>query len=87
MGEATKAPRGFARMDEEKRQQIATMGGKAAQAQGRAHRFTSAEARAAGKKGGTVVSRDAKHMAAIGRAGGLARARRMRAEATPRDEV
>ncbi|OHA59382.1 MAG: general stress protein [Candidatus Vogelbacteria bacterium RIFOXYD1_FULL_46_19] len=44
--------RGFASMDEEKRRQIASKGGKAAHASGRAHEFTSEEARAAGRKGG-----------------------------------
>ena len=39
-------------MDEEKRRQIASKGGKAAHASGRAHEFTSEEARAAGRKGG-----------------------------------
>jgi hypothetical protein len=65
--------RGFASMDLSKQREIASKGGKAAHAQGRAHEFTADEARAAGRKGGEVVSRDREHMAAIGRAGGRAR--------------
>jgi general stress protein YciG len=68
--------RGFAGMDVEKRREIARRGGKAAHAQGRAHRFTTEEARAAGKKGGDSVSRDREHMAAIGRLGGIKNRRR-----------
>jgi uncharacterized protein len=64
--------RGFASMDLSKQREIARKGGKAAHAQGRAHEFTADEARAAGRKGGEVVSRDREHMAAIGRAGGRA---------------
>ncbi|MBV9948127.1 MAG: stress-induced protein [Myxococcales bacterium] len=62
-------------MDAEKQREIASKGGKAAHAQGRAHEFTADEARTAGRKGGEVVSRDRAHMAAIGRAGGQARGR------------
>jgi len=58
-----------------KQKEIASKGGKAAHAQGRAHEFTPDEARSAGRKGGEVVSRDRSHMAAIGRAGGQARGR------------
>lgn len=47
-----KARRGFAAMSPEKQREIASLGGKAAQATGRGHRFTSEEARAAGRKGG-----------------------------------
>ena len=62
-------------MDPNKQKEIASKGGKAAHAQGRAHEFTPDEARTAGRKGGEVVSRDRAHMAAIGRAGGQARGR------------
>jgi general stress protein YciG len=41
--------RGFAAMTPEQRQKIASMGGVAAHQSGRAHEFTSDEARAAGK--------------------------------------
>ncbi len=37
-------------MSESRQREIASMGGKAAHEHGRAHRFTSEEARAAGKK-------------------------------------
>jgi general stress protein YciG len=70
-----KSNRGFASMDLERQREIASKGGKAAHAQGRAHEFTADEARAAGRKGGEIVSRDRSHMAAIGRAGGQARGR------------
>jgi general stress protein YciG len=43
-------PRGFAAMSPEKKREIAGMGGRAAHASGRAHRFSTEEARAAGKK-------------------------------------
>jgi general stress protein YciG len=62
-------------MDLSRQREIASQGGKAAHAQGRAHQFTADEARAAGRKGGQSVSRDREHMAAIGREGGLARVR------------
>jgi len=70
-----KSNRGFASMDNAKQREIASKGGKAAHAQGRAHEFTPDEARVAGRKGGEAVSRDRAHMAAIGRAGGQARGR------------
>ena len=44
--------RGFAAMDREKQKQIASQGGRAAHQQGVAHRWTSAEASEAGRKGG-----------------------------------
>lgn len=73
--ERAKSNRGFASMDASKQKEIASKGGKAAHAQGRAHEFTPDEARTAGRKGGEVVSRDRTHMASIGRAGGQARGR------------
>ncbi len=42
--------RGFASMDENKRREIASMGGKAAHESGNAHEFDSREAREAGKQ-------------------------------------
>ena len=65
--------RGFAAMDEERQRKIASKGGKAAHEKGTAHEFTRDEARAAGKKGGEVVSQNRKHMAEIGRRGGESR--------------
>lgn len=47
-------PRGFAAMSREVVQAIASKGGKAAHAAGLAHTFSSDEARAAGKKGGSA---------------------------------
>jgi uncharacterized protein len=63
-------PRGFAAMDAEKQREIASKGGRAAHAQGKAHEYTPEEARDAGRKGGLTVSRDRNHMAKIGREGG-----------------
>jgi general stress protein YciG len=49
--------RGFAAMDPSLVRTLASRGGKAAHAQGTAHEFTSAEARAAGRKGGLASQR------------------------------
>jgi general stress protein YciG len=49
-----KERRGFASMDPTKQRKIASKGGKAAHAKGTAHEWTSAEARAAGRKGGLL---------------------------------
>jgi general stress protein YciG len=73
--ERPKGTRGFGSMDRSKQREIASLGGRAAHAQGRAHEFTADEAREAGRKGGVVVSQDRAHMASIGRAGGQARGR------------
>jgi len=62
--------RGFAAMDAAKQREIASKGGKAAHQKGTAHEFTPDEARAAGRKGGEIVSQNREHMAAIGRKGG-----------------
>jgi general stress protein YciG len=72
--------RGFAAMDSDKQREIASKGGKAAHSKGRAHEFTSDEAREAGRKGGFAVSKNHEHMAAIGRRGGLARGRQVHAD-------
>jgi general stress protein YciG len=74
--EVSPRKRGFGAMDPEKQRAIARKGGKSAHAQGRAHQFGKDEARAAGQKGGHAVSKNREHMAAIGRAGGLARGRK-----------
>lgn len=72
----TPAPprRGFAAIDPRLQREIAAKGGRAAHAQGRAHQFTSEEARIAGRKGGRAVheKRGAAHMARIGAIGGAA---------------
>lgn len=49
---STAKKRGLASMSIEKRKKIASMGGMSAHAQGKAHEFTSEEARAAGRRGG-----------------------------------
>lgn len=67
------ARRGFAAMDPQKQREIASRGGKAAHELGRAHEFTSEEAREAGRKGGQAVARNRAHMQEIGRRGGIAR--------------
>lgn len=64
--------RGFGSMSPELQRQIARKGGRAAQAQGKVHHFTSEEARAAGKKGWQVSPRSTDHMRRIGKMGGQA---------------
>ena len=49
---AEKQMRGFATMSPEKQREAARKGGKAAHALGTAHKWTSEEAQAAGRKGG-----------------------------------
>lgn len=44
--------RGFASMSKDKQKAIASKGGRAAHKKGTAHKWTSAEARVAGQKGG-----------------------------------
>jgi len=66
---ASVTPRGFAAMDERRRREVASLGGRMAHARGRAHRFTPEEARKAGQKGGSQISRNRKHMAELGRRG------------------
>ncbi|QNM97952.1 KGG domain-containing protein [Chitinimonas koreensis] len=69
-GDDNRSRRGFASMDPERQREIASKGGQAAHERGTAHEFDSAEARAAGRKGGEAVSGDRAHMAEIGRKGG-----------------
>lgn len=52
-----KARLGFAAMSPEKQREIASLGGKAAHAKGKAHEFSPEEAREAGKKGGLSAAR------------------------------
>lgn len=56
-------------------QKIASQGGKAAHALGKAHVWTSEEAAAAGRKGGASVSKDREWMSTIGAKGGASRKR------------
>jgi general stress protein YciG len=51
--------RGFASMDPQRQKEIASLGGKAAHASGKAHEFNTAEAREAGRKGGRAGRRSA----------------------------
>ena len=55
----SKANRGFASMPPEKRRRLASMGGRAAHEKGRAHEWTTEEARTAGRKGGRRLFRTA----------------------------
>ncbi len=67
-----KRRRGFAAMSPEKHRAIASLGGKAAHQKGRAHKFNTEEARAAGRRGGQALSVDQQYMADLGRRGGKA---------------
>ena len=67
------SPRGFTGMTPEQHRAMASAGGKKAHALKRAHRFSSEEARRAGRVGGIAVSKNREHMAAIGRKGGRSR--------------
>lgn len=53
--QTNKDTRGFASMDKDQQQEIASEGGKAAHAKGAAHEFDSDEAREAGRKGGKAA--------------------------------
>jgi len=78
--------RGFASMAAEKQREIARKGGRAAHEKGKAHEFTTDEARRAGRKGGEKVSVDRSHMAEIGRRGGRSSASRRRSGAADRQQ-
>ncbi|HVG41218.1 MAG TPA: KGG domain-containing protein [Chitinophagaceae bacterium] len=52
--ETKKLNRGFAAMDPAQRKMIASEGGRAAHKQGVAHKWTTEEAREAGRKGGLI---------------------------------
>ncbi len=73
---AEKPKRGFAGLSPARRAEISRQGGRAAQVQGRGHRFTAAEAQEAGRIGGKKISEDREHMRQIGRAGAKARAKK-----------
>ena len=59
--EPPKRKQGFASMSDEKKRAIASKGGRAAHALGKAHKWTSEEAQAAGRKGGTISRRRPKN--------------------------
>lgn len=61
---AKKRGRGFAGMTPEKRRAIAARGGKRAHELGRAHEWSTIEARAAGRKGGSTPRRPRKKVEA-----------------------
>jgi hypothetical protein len=73
-------------MDEERRREVARMGGRAAHQKGTAHEFSPEEAREAGRKGGRAVSQNREHMSAIGREGGESRAASQTRRRTGTDE-
>lgn len=52
-----KSRRGFAAMSPEQQRRIASEGGRASHESGKGHRFSSEEARAAGRKGGSISRR------------------------------
>jgi general stress protein YciG len=68
-------------MAPEKRRDIASKGGKAAHARGKAHTFTSDEASEAGRKGGAAVLEKygPRYYSELARKGGAARQHRDRA--------
>ena len=83
-GGGRRSTRGFASMDPQRQKEIASKGGRAAHRKGTAHQWSVEEARVAGRKGGTSVSRDREHMAAIGREGGASAHRRAKTEGEER---
>jgi len=90
---AEKSNRGFARMGPEQQRLIASKGGKAAHAKGKAHHFTPEEARIAGRKGGqTAHARGTAHeftseeARAAGRKGGQRLRDRLGTAAQPADQ-
>lgn len=72
-----KQNKGFAVMTPEQKKEIASAGGRAAHAQGKAYKFSSEAAKVAGQKGGRTVSQNREHMATIGQKGGQARSRNL----------
>lgn len=72
-----KRKQGFALLSPDARREIARRGGMASQSAGTRHRFTSEEARQAGRLGGASISQDREHMAEIGRRGAAARRARL----------
>jgi general stress protein YciG len=62
--------RGFASMDPAEQRRIASEGGKASHASGQGHKWTTEEARAAGRKGGLTSRRGPSRPTAEGKAPG-----------------
>lgn len=69
MIEKNKQKKGFALWGKDEHRKACRLGGLAASANGNSHKFTSAEARKAGKVGGGVISKDREHMSRIGKRG------------------
>jgi general stress protein YciG len=67
---------GFANMSPERAHEIRSKGGQRAHELGRAHRWTSETAAAAGRRGGQTVSSRPGHMAELGRRGRAKRAQK-----------
>ena len=86
-----KPRRGFAALTPEQRRALASKGGKAVQAQGKAPLFTSESGRKAGRKGGVRAHALGRGHAftpaeaAAGRKSGLVRARRRHKADTPKE--
>lgn len=80
MEEKVKQEKGFRRMDPEIARQIRSKGGKACHASGARHKFTSEEAREAGRKGGLIISQNRAHMSEMGKKGGAVSGRMRRKE-------
>jgi general stress protein YciG len=76
--QGTKRKRGFGRMSPEEQRRIASLGGLAAHQTQLAHRFTSEEARQAGKLGGARIASNREYMRQIGAKGGRANKGRKR---------
>ena len=60
-----KQQKGFAVMDKARQREIASKGGKSAHAKGTAHEWTSAEAQAAGRLGGSATRKNAANRRAV----------------------
>ncbi len=54
-------------MTKERHLALSAKGGRSAQRQGKAHRWTAEEAQVAGRKGGKRTAKDPKHMSKVGR--------------------
>lgn len=72
-GPTPKKRRGLALLSPERRKQIASLGGQTTKKNGTAHKYRSAQASEAGKKGGGHWRDHPDHMREIGRKGGLAK--------------
>lgn len=78
--EKERKKQGFATLTPERRKAIASSGGRVAHMLGRAHRFTTEEAKIAGRLGGKKLAENLEHMREIGRTAARRRAERKEAE-------